>query len=82
MEAGSPIVSGTEALDAFVRAAAEAPHAVALLCDIDGTISPIAPTPAEAHVPAPFRELLAGAGPAPGSRRLRDRPSASRTAAA
>ncbi len=32
----------------------------ALLCDIDGTISPIAPTPAEAHVPAPFRELLAG----------------------
>ncbi len=60
VEAGSPIVSGTEALDAFVRAAAEAPHAVALLCDIDGTISPIAPTPAEAHVPAPFRELLAG----------------------
>ena len=47
MEAGSPIISGTEALDAFVRAAAGALRAAAaLLCDIDGTISPIAPTPA------------------------------------
>jgi trehalose 6-phosphate phosphatase len=60
VEAGSPIVSGTEALDTFVRAAAAAPQAAALLCDIDGTISPIAPTPAVARVPAPFRELLAG----------------------
>jgi trehalose 6-phosphate phosphatase len=60
MEAGSPIVSGTDALEAFVRAAAEAPDAAALLCDIDGTISPIAPTPAEARVPGPFRDLLAG----------------------
>ena len=59
MDAGSPIISGTEALDALLRAAAEAPHAAALFCDIDGTISPIAPTPAEAHVPEPFRELLA-----------------------
>ena len=59
MDAGSPIISGTEALDALLRAAAEAPHAAALFCDIDGTISPIAPTPAEAHVPDPFRELLA-----------------------
>ncbi len=58
MRAGSPIISGTEALDAFVGACADAPEATALLCDIDGTISPIAPTPAEAHVPAPFRELL------------------------
>jgi trehalose 6-phosphate phosphatase len=60
MKAGSPVVSGSGALEAFVRAAAEAPHAAALLCDIDGTISPIAPTPAEARVPAPFRDLLAG----------------------
>ena len=58
MEAGSPIVSGQEALDAFVSAAAEAPAAAALLCDIDGTISPIAPRPADAHVPEAFRELL------------------------
>jgi len=59
MEAGSPIVSGTEALEAFARAAGAAPEAAALLCDIDGTISPIAPTPAEAQVPESFRELLA-----------------------
>jgi trehalose 6-phosphate phosphatase len=58
VEAGSPISSGTEALEAFARAAAAAPHAAALLCDIDGTISPIAPTPAEATVPEPFRDLL------------------------
>jgi trehalose 6-phosphate phosphatase len=55
---GSPIVSGEESLDAFVKAAAEAPAAAALLCDIDGTISPIAPRPADAHVPEAFRELL------------------------
>ncbi|NLE21480.1 MAG: trehalose-phosphatase [Actinobacteria bacterium] len=58
METGSPIMSGAEALEGFVRAAASAPRAAALLCDIDGTISPIAPTPAEAHVPASFREVL------------------------
>jgi trehalose 6-phosphate phosphatase len=58
VEAGSPIVSGQEALDAFVAAAAEAPAAAALLCDIDGTISPIAPRPADAHVPEAFRDLL------------------------
>lgn len=52
-------MSGADALDAFVRAAAEAPSAAALLCDIDGTISPIAPTPGEALVPERFRELLA-----------------------
>ena len=60
MDAGSPIISGAEALDAFVRAAAGAPAAAALFCDIDGTISPIAPRPADAHVPGHFRDLLAG----------------------
>ncbi len=40
-------------------AAGEDPRAVALFCDIDGTISPIAATPGEARVPAPFQELLA-----------------------
>ena len=59
MEAGSPIMSGTDALDGFMNAAGGAPDAAALVCDIDGTISPIAPTPADAHVPAAFRELLA-----------------------
>jgi trehalose-phosphatase len=59
VEEGSSIISGTTALDEFVRAAAGAPGAAALLCDIDGTVSPIAPRPADAHVPAPFREVLA-----------------------
>ncbi len=59
MDAGSPIISGREALDALLRAAAEAPHAAALFCDIDGTISPIASTPGDAHVPAAFQQLLA-----------------------
>ena len=59
MEAGSPIMSGTEALDGFMDAVGGTPEAAALVCDIDGTISPIAPTPADAHVPAAFRELLA-----------------------
>jgi trehalose 6-phosphate phosphatase len=58
VDAGSPIISGTEALDAFVRAAAGAPAAAALFCDVDGTVSPIAPTPAEARVPPQTRELL------------------------
>ncbi len=63
MQAGSPIVSGADALEAFARAAAERPQATALLCDIDGTVSPIAPTPAEARVPAAFRDLLAALVP-------------------
>jgi trehalose 6-phosphate phosphatase len=59
VEAGSSIISGFEVLRALERAAAEAPPAAALFCDIDGTISPIAPTPGEAEVPAAFRDLLA-----------------------
>jgi trehalose 6-phosphate phosphatase len=59
METGSTIIGGAEALDAFVAAAAAAPRASALVCDIDGTISPIAPRPADAHVPEPVRDLLA-----------------------
>ena len=58
MDADRLIISGSETLDAFVRAAAGAPAAAALFCDIDGTISPIAPRPADAHVPAEFRALL------------------------
>ena len=59
MEAQSQIISGSEALDAFVAAAADAPAATALVCDIDGTISPIAPRPGDARVPGQFREVLA-----------------------
>ncbi len=59
MVAGSPIISGADALDGFMSAAGGAPDAAALVCDIDGTISPIASTPADAHVPAAFRGLLA-----------------------
>jgi trehalose 6-phosphate phosphatase len=58
VEAGSPIISGTEALEGLLQAAARAPRAAALFCDIDGTISPIAPTPAEASVPDALRGLL------------------------
>lgn len=59
MDTQPTIISGTEMLDVFVRAAAEAPHAAALFCDIDGTISPIAPRPSEAGVSDSFRDLLA-----------------------
>jgi trehalose 6-phosphate phosphatase len=58
MEAGSPIIRGNEALDAFLDAAAGAPAAAALFCDIDGTISPIAPRPVDARVPERFRNVL------------------------
>ncbi len=59
MDAERSIISGSETLDEFVRAAAGAPAAAALFCDIDGTISPIAPRPADAEVPERFHEVLA-----------------------
>lgn len=59
MEHTVTIVKGEQRLDRFVGAAAAAPRSTALFCDIDGTISPIASTPAEAHVPEAFRALLA-----------------------
>ena len=52
------ITKGETALDACVRAFARAPRAGALLCDIDGTVSPIAPRPDEAEVPAEFADVL------------------------
>jgi trehalose 6-phosphate phosphatase len=62
----SLIISGRQELAAFVRAAGAAPQATALLCDIDGTISPIAPRPDDAVVPGRFldvlRELIARLG--------------------
>ena len=58
MDADRLIISGSETLDEFVHAAAGAPAAAALFCDVDGTIAPIAPRPADAHVPAEFCRLL------------------------
>ncbi len=54
------IIEGERALDACLAAFAAAPARGALFCDIDGTLSPIAPTPAEAVVPDETRDLLAG----------------------
>ena len=53
------ILRGEESLERCLRAAAADPHAAALFCDIDGTISPIARTPSEAVVPAETRSVLA-----------------------
>jgi trehalose 6-phosphate phosphatase len=54
-----PILRGAERLDEFVRALARDARAGALFFDIDGTLAPIAPTPADAEVPRPIRALLA-----------------------
>ena len=53
------ITDGEAALSACLAAFARTPRAGALLCDIDGTISPIAPRPADAAVPARTAALLA-----------------------
>ncbi len=54
------ITRGRDELDACAAALARAPRAGALLCDIDGTVSPIAARPDDAEVPARFRDVLAG----------------------
>ena len=53
-----PILQGESALRDCLDSVARAPRAVALFCDIDGMISPIASRPANAFVPARFGELL------------------------
>ena len=53
------ITDGAAELRACLAAFAAAPRAGALLCDIDGTISPIVSRPGDAAVPQPFREVLA-----------------------
>jgi trehalose 6-phosphate phosphatase len=58
--AASLILKGERALKHCLRAVARDPSATVLFCDIDGTISPIAPTPWEATVSAEARTLLAG----------------------
>jgi trehalose 6-phosphate phosphatase len=58
MTAASPILKGERALASCLLTVAEDPTSTALFCDIDGTISPIAPTPWDAVVPKEFREVL------------------------
>jgi trehalose 6-phosphate phosphatase len=55
---GGPIIEGDAALESCLAAFAAAPARGALFCDIDGTVSPIAPTPAAAAVPDETRALL------------------------
>jgi trehalose 6-phosphate phosphatase len=52
------LLRGADRLEAFLGAVRSAPGRTALFCDVDGTVSPIAPTPAEAVVPAATRALL------------------------
>jgi trehalose 6-phosphate phosphatase len=52
------ITDGEAALRACLAAFAAAPRAGALLCDIDGTLSPIVSRPSEATVPQHVREVL------------------------
>ena len=59
MPGGQLITKGETELDACLAAFAAAPHAGALLCDIDGTISPLVARPGDAAVSQPFREVLA-----------------------
>jgi len=57
------VLRGADKLDEWLRAVARDPRATALFFDIDGTLSPIAPTPADAEVPRPLRRALATLGP-------------------
>jgi len=57
------VLRGAEKLDRWLRALTREPRASALFCDIDGTIAPLAPTPAEAAVPEPVRAALASLAP-------------------
>ena len=57
---GRQILDGESALRDCLASVSRAPRAVALFCDIDGTISPIAGRPADAFVPARFRDVLGG----------------------
>jgi trehalose 6-phosphate phosphatase len=52
------LLRGADRFDVFLAAVRDVPPRTPLFCDVDGTISPIAPTPAEAVVPAATRALL------------------------
>jgi trehalose 6-phosphate phosphatase len=56
---GHLVIEGGETIGRLLQATTRAPRRAALLCDVDGTISPIAATPGSAIVPAATRELLA-----------------------
>jgi trehalose-phosphatase len=57
------ILRGAGELAGALRAAAHAPRATALFCDIDGTVSPIVSDPYRAVVSEPFRAALAALTP-------------------
>jgi len=57
------ILHGEERLEEGLAAVAREPATAALFCDIDGTISPIAPRPADAVVPDQQRAALATLAP-------------------
>ena len=57
------MLMGDETYRACLSAVARDPHATALFCDIDGTISPIVADPYAATVPAAFRTVLANLAP-------------------
>lgn len=57
------ILTGATELAALTETVAREPHATALFCDVDGTISPIVADPYEAIVPAEFRAALASLAP-------------------
>ena len=59
MPAERLITKGEGELSACLAAFAAAPRAGVLLCDIDGTISPIVARPGDAAVPEAFRDALA-----------------------
>ena len=61
--AGALILRGAGSLAAALQAVADEPGAGALLCDIDGTISPIVADPYDAVVPAAFRAALEALAP-------------------
>jgi trehalose 6-phosphate phosphatase len=54
------VIHGGGCLTACLAACARDPRQAALLCDIDGTISPIVARPTDALVPQRFRDVLAG----------------------
>ena len=53
------VMQGGVAVERLLAAAGRLPARAALLCDIDGTVAPIAPTPQQAAVPPETRALLA-----------------------
>ena len=61
--AANLVLRGARRLAAATRAAAREPRAIALFCDVDGTVSPIVSDPYAAVVPPAFRAVLTALAP-------------------